>query len=179
MKRQTMKQHDSVSDAWPPREVSPIPNHLWHRHCQRWEASIINNVVGWWIGILYWFSQWQTNLQQTLILRRSVKNIFLILLFFLALYGAASARNVRLEWNDNSDNEEGFIVERTISANCVDGWEVIGYSPRNQNYLDDIFYIPGACYRVAAYNRQGVSTYTNVIRSPGTELIFQQTPTRR
>jgi len=106
-----------------------------------------------------------------------VKHVSFISLFFFAMYGAASARNVRLEWNDNSDDEEGFVVERTISTNCVDGWEVIGYTPRNQNYFDDILYIPAACYRVAAYNRQAVSTYTNIIRSPTTELIFQQTPT--
>ena len=84
----------------------------------------------------------------------------------MTLQGTAHARGVRLSWNDNSDDEEGFIVERTVSADCANGWEVIGYTGRNQNYFDDISYIPGACYRVAAYHRQAVSTYTNIIIAP-------------
>ena len=95
-----------------------------------------------------------------------MKHLFFIFLFFVAFQGAALARGARLSWNDNSDDEEGFVIERTVSAGCAGGWEVIGYTGRNQNYFDDISYIPGACYRVAAYNRQAVSTYTNIIIAP-------------
>ena len=91
-----------------------------------------------------------------------MKHLFFTLIFFFALHGAASARNVQLTWNDNSDDEEGFVVERTLSENCMGGWEIIAYTGRNQNYFVDI-YIPGACYRVAAYNQQSVSAYTNVL----------------
>ena len=96
----------------------------------------------------------------------ALKHLFFILLFFVTLQGTAHARGVQLSWKDNSDDEEGFVVERTVSADCAGGWEVIGYTGRNQNYFDDISYIPGACYRVAAYHRQAVSTYTNIIIAP-------------
>jgi hypothetical protein len=62
-------------------------------------------------------------------------------------------------------NEEGFIVERTESEECGDGWEVIAYTGMNQNFLMDV-YIPGACYRVAAYNELGTSPYSDTVRVP-------------
>jgi hypothetical protein len=71
-----------------------------------------------------------------------------------------------LTWDDDSVNEEGFIVERTQSDECVGGWEVIAYTGINQNVLLDV-YIPGACYRVAAYNEIGASTYSGTVRVPG------------
>ena len=59
--------------------------------------------------------------------------------------------------------ENGFVIERTLSANCFDGWEVIGYTGANQNSFIDIR-IPGACYRVAAYNQYGLITYSNPVK---------------
>jgi hypothetical protein len=93
-----------------------------------------------------------------------MKNLLLTFIFYLLLQGTAYA--VLLTWNDNSDDEEGFVVERTVSDDCVGGWEVIGYTGINQNFFEDI-YIPGACYRIAAYNQQlGPSTYSNIVRAP-------------
>jgi hypothetical protein len=74
--------------------------------------------------------------------------------------GAALAGDVVLTWIDNSDDENGFVIERTLSANCFDGWEVIGYTGANQNSFTDIR-IPGQCYSVATYNQHGLSTYSN------------------
>ena len=78
----------------------------------------------------------------------------------MVLEGMALPRSVLIIWNDNSENENGFVVERTISASCNDDWQVIGYTGVNQTSFVDS-YIPGACYRVAAYNENGVSTYSN------------------
>jgi hypothetical protein len=94
-----------------------------------------------------------------------MKNLVRTLIFYLLLRGTAYARDVLLTWNDNSDDEEGFVVERTVSADCVGGWEVIGNTGINQNFFEDI-YLPGACYRVAAYNQLGPSTYSNIVRAP-------------
>ena len=94
-----------------------------------------------------------------------MKNLFRTFIFFLLVQGTAYARYVLLRWNDNSDDEEGFVVERTVSDDCVGGWEVIGYTGINQNFFEDI-YIPGACYRVAAYNQLGPTTYSNIVRAP-------------
>jgi hypothetical protein len=68
-----------------------------------------------------------------------------------------------LTWDDNSENETGFFVER--SDDCVDGWAVIAYTRKNQNFLMDAN-VQGACYQVAAYNEFGASTYSNTIRVP-------------
>jgi hypothetical protein len=88
------------------------------------------------------------------------------LVFALLLHGTAYARSATiLTWDDDSINEEGFIVERTESAECVDGWEVIAFTGMNENFLMDV-YIPGACYRVAAYNELGTSTYSVTVRVP-------------
>ena len=87
-------------------------------------------------------------------------------MFSLLLQGSAYSRSATiLTWDDDSANEEGFIVERTESAECVDGWEVIAYTGVNQSFLMDV-YIPGACYRVAAYNEIGTSTYSDTVRVP-------------
>jgi hypothetical protein len=81
--------------------------------------------------------------------------------FYLFLLGITFAPSVLLTWDDNSENEQGFIIERTVSDDCVDGWEVIAYTGVNQNSLMDIR-VPGACYRIAAYDENGSSTYSNI-----------------
>jgi hypothetical protein len=84
----------------------------------------------------------------------------------MLFHGSAFARSTTiLTWDDQSVNEEGFIVERTESEDCLDGWEVIAYTGVNQSFLMDV-YIPGACYRVAAYNEIGTSTYSDTIQVP-------------
>jgi hypothetical protein len=92
-----------------------------------------------------------------------LKKIILFFLFYIMVQGAALAGDVVLTWIDNSDDENGFVIERTLSANCFDGWEVIGYTGANQNSFTDIR-IPGACYRVATYNQHGLSTYSNPVK---------------
>jgi hypothetical protein len=94
-----------------------------------------------------------------------LEKILLTFLFYLLLQGPAYARSVLLTWDDNSENETGFFVERTVSHDCVDGWEVIAYTLKNQNFLMDS-HATGACYRVAAYNKIGSSTYSNITRVP-------------
>jgi len=94
------------------------------------------------------------------------------LVFYLLLQGNAYARSATiLTWNDDSVNEEGFIVERTESDDCVGGWEAIAYTGVNQNFLMDV-YIPGACYRVAAYNEIGISTYSDTVRVPSDRPVL-------
>jgi hypothetical protein len=94
-----------------------------------------------------------------------LKKLLLSLLLFLLQQGTAHARSVLITWDDNSENEEGFVVERTISDDCVGSWEVIAYTGINQTSLVDT-HIPGACYRVAAYNQGGPSMYSSNIRIP-------------
>jgi hypothetical protein len=94
-----------------------------------------------------------------------LEKFLLSLLFYLLLQGPAYAQSLLITWNDNSENEEGFFVERTVSEDCVDGWEMIAYTGIDQNTFIDI-HVPGACYRVAAYNENGTSAYSNTVRAP-------------
>jgi hypothetical protein len=95
-----------------------------------------------------------------------LEKILITFLFYLLLQGTAyAAQSVLLTWTDNSENETGFFVERTMSDDCVDGWEVIAYTGKNQSFLIDS-HVSGACYRVAAYNDTSVSTYSNIARVP-------------
>jgi hypothetical protein len=91
--------------------------------------------------------------------------LYFVFLFFLLLQEAAFARSTLIKWHDNSDDEDGFIIERTFAEDCSDGWEAIAYTRSDKNRVADIF-LPGACYRVAAFNQHGVSTYSNVAQVP-------------
>jgi len=72
-------------------------------------------------------------------LRRKCSWKFYVVLFsLLTLPGIANARSISITWQDNSNNEEGFYVERTLSTDCSDGWEVIAYTGINQTSITDV-----------------------------------------
>lgn len=73
---------------------------------------------------------------------------------------------VTLTWQDNSDNEDGFLVHKTISGNCVDGWFEVARTGVNVATWVDELSQPGDCYRVAAFNTVGVSGFTNTAQIP-------------
>ncbi|NWF49211.1 MAG: PQQ-dependent sugar dehydrogenase [Ignavibacteriaceae bacterium] len=89
---------------------------------------------------------------------------------------------VMLDWNDNSDNEEGFIIERkTVGSDFV----IIDSVQANQNSFVDINVIDSTIYtyRVRAFAGNVYSGYSNSVtvttplrsvNSP-TSLIAQQT----
>ena len=91
--------------------------------------------------------------------------LYFVFLISLLLQEAAFARSTLIKWHDNSDDEDGFIIERTFAEDCSDGWEIIAYTRSDKNRVVDIF-LPGACYRVAAFNQHGISTYSNVAQMP-------------
>lgn len=74
--------------------------------------------------------------------------------------GVASAAQIRLSWRDNSNNEDGFRIERSL-LNLI--WEeraVVG--PNVTTYVDRQV-LPGVLYtyRVSAFNRAGRSSFSN------------------
>jgi len=74
---------------------------------------------------------------------------------------AISDRRVDLAWEDRSDNEDGFTVER---QGAESGFvEINTVSANVANYTDSADLQPNAtyCYRVRAFNRDGVSDYSN------------------
>ncbi len=81
-----------------------------------------------------------------------------------ALVGQLLGGNkIELLWTDNSNNETGFIIERKVEDNS--DFEKIGESAENTTvYSDnDIAESVTYSYRVAAFNKEGVSKYSNVI----------------
>jgi titin len=65
-----------------------------------------------------------------------------------------------LAWNDNSNNESGFSVERWNGFN----WVVLGTVPANTTSVQNIYLFPYSVYyyRIRAYNSAGYSGYSNI-----------------
>jgi hypothetical protein len=89
----------------------------------------------------------------------------MIKFILIILFGFCSIANaVSLEWDDNSDNEAGFVVERkTIGGN----WAELGTVEANITTFTDNDVLPKTVYiyRVYAYNNDGNSTYSNEVRN--------------
>ncbi len=86
----------------------------------------------------------------------------------------ASAVSVRLAWSDNSNNEQGFVIERCdqISlkrdgpkklAYCTGSWTMVGKVGANITGFVDHSVLPNRSYlyRIKAVNIIGSSGYTN------------------
>lgn len=73
-----------------------------------------------------------------------------------------SDTQISLNWTDNSTNEEGFIVEQSISTE--DNWMVIDSTASNINTYQAEGLVEGQVYfyRVLAFNEGGNSEYSNV-----------------
>jgi List-Bact-rpt repeat protein/VCBS repeat protein len=86
--------------------------------------------------------------------------IFLFLLTALSWQSQASAGQLQLAWTDNSNNENGFKIERklgttgTFSQIATVGVNATTYT--DTNLTDGITY----CYRLAAFNSAGTSAYS-------------------
>lgn len=64
-------------------------------------------------------------------------------------------------WNDNSNNESGFILERSTDGNM---WmQIKMLAPDITNYSDiGLFFITRYYYRIYAFNASGKSGYSNI-----------------
>ena len=73
------------------------------------------------------------------------------MLFAFAVQGAT------LTWSDNSDNEDGFIVERRLFQDTK--YTQLTILPRNTTIYSDNTTNSGEiyCYKVGAFNRAGIA----------------------
>ena len=72
---------------------------------------------------------------------------------------------VLLFWNDNSDNEDGFIIERSIS-DTLNFSTLVDINSNTINFIDSgLEPNTSYFYRIKAYNSAGSSTYSNVVNS--------------
>jgi hypothetical protein len=91
-----------------------------------------------------------------------------LLLALLIAVPSAFGANLNLSWNDNSDNEDGFVIQRSIDGtNFVE----IGTVPADQTTFVDVG-VPlneTLTYRVYAENQYGDSGFSNTVA----EATFQ------
>ena len=72
-----------------------------------------------------------------------------------------------LSWDDASDNEEGFIVERSLDGTA---WSEVGTAAADAVEYTDLMCGDPHYYRVAAYKGDIVSDYSNTaVSGPGVE----------
>ena len=85
-----------------------------------------------------------------------------LLLSFIFLGFVLNAADLRLEWQDNSDNEDGFEVWRRVNEG---EWLLIGATSVNiSTFVDGVIPIGSVLsYRVRAWNQFGESGYTNIV----------------
>jgi hypothetical protein len=63
-----------------------------------------------------------------------------------------------LDWDDNSDNEDGFIIEVDTGG----GYAVLDTVAAGVTTYFHAASVPGDDYRVKAYNAFGESAYSNI-----------------
>jgi hypothetical protein len=70
---------------------------------------------------------------------------------------------IKVKWNDNSNNENGFYIERATSL-TPSNWENIGSTIQNREEFLDYWLTKGTkyYYRVYAFNDVTVSDYSNI-----------------
>jgi len=85
-----------------------------------------------------------------------------LLLSFIFLSTVLRAADLRLEWQDNSDNEDGFEIWRRVNEG---EWLLIGGTTTDvSTFVDGLIPIGAVLsYRVRAWNQFGESGYTNIV----------------
>lgn len=75
----------------------------------------------------------------------------------------SSSRSIQLTWVDNSDDETGFSIERSLNADS--DFESFAFVPANTTYLVNYRLSAGATYfyRIRAFNDTGDSAYSDVV----------------
>jgi hypothetical protein len=86
---------------------------------------------------------------------------FVLALATIVAASSVSAAQLTLSWTDNSDNEDGFRIERkTGSTGTYAETAVVGVN--TVSYVDStLAEATNYCYRLRAYNASGVSGYSN------------------
>ena len=75
---------------------------------------------------------------------------------------AASSTQINLSWTDNSNNEDGFRIERCQDAGCTSFVEIATVAANVESYSNTgLTAATTYQYRVRAYNSGGNSAYSN------------------
>ncbi len=75
-----------------------------------------------------------------------------------------AANRIQIMWNDNSDNEDGFVIESCAQRGCNNFIEVGRVFPGIRHFVhSNLFPNTQYYYRVRAFNVGGNSAYTDVV----------------
>lgn len=89
-----------------------------------------------------------------------MKKLLLLLAAFAA--NALSAQVVlELSWTDNSSNETGFVIERSVGAGPF--VKLVDVATNVTTFKDTVEWATTYAYRVAAFNAVGKSAYTQAV----------------
>jgi hypothetical protein len=105
---------------------------------------------------------------------RNLLSYFSLIFFLLPIapsgQNQVSAGQLELNWTDNADNEEGFMIERKL--NNEEFIQIVTVGANATSYIDTNL-IDGAiyCYRLAAFNSSGVSPYAPEACAPAKPTI--------
>ena len=104
-------------------------------------------------------------------LSERVFGVCAVLLAVMIWYGESSAGQFQLSWADNSNNEDGFKIERGPST--TGPFTQIGtVLSDTKSYTDSgLADATTFCYRVRAFNASGDSGYTNVVCATTTATL--------
>ena len=84
----------------------------------------------------------------------------LMITILLVLVNVTDAQSVSVSWQDNSDNENAFLMERQTNGGSF--FEVATISANIQTWQDTQVLVNSTyCYRVRAVNAVGASDYSN------------------
>jgi len=77
-----------------------------------------------------------------------------------------STSQINLSWTDNSNNEDGFFIERCTGNSCTNFVQIAQVGANTTSFPDtglssNTFYR----YRVRAFNAGGNSAYSNIARA--------------
>ena len=93
-----------------------------------------------------------------------MKIMLIAVLILLSIAQSVLATDITLSWTDNSNNEDGFRIERKVDAGAYAFLQTIGSNI--VTYVDTVPIVnPLAdttyCYRLAAFNSTGSSASSN------------------
>ncbi|MEP7214049.1 MAG: metallophosphoesterase [Acidobacteriota bacterium] len=75
---------------------------------------------------------------------------------------AVSGSQINLSWNDNSNNESGFDIERCAGANCTSFARIALVGLDAESYSDPTIAAGDYRYRVRGFNASGNSAFSNI-----------------